>query len=197
MPGGLPHLAGAGGVVGGRAEIGAAIPTNAFAQVTFVYRPVGTTAWTPLGTDDNAPYRVFQDVTGIAKGTLLEYRAVAKDIAGNVSAASSYGIVGDAAAHRRRRARPVGPVTQPDNVSRPRHHNTEMGCAGDWQPDCAQAQLDAGRPRTRSGRAPTDRSRPATTPTRPRSTRRWDENYGAGGAQGRRQHHLHRARRQR
>ncbi len=74
-----------GGVVGGRAEIGAAIPENAFAQVTFAYRPVGTTGVAALGTDDNAPYRVFQDVTAIAKGTLLEYRAVAKDSSGNVS----------------------------------------------------------------------------------------------------------------
>ena len=57
-----------GGVVGGRAEIGAAIPENAFAQVTFAYRPVGTQAWTTLGTDDNAPYRVFQDVTGGGQG---------------------------------------------------------------------------------------------------------------------------------
>ena len=84
-----------GAVVGGRAEIGAAIPDNTFAQVTFLYRPVGTTAWQRLGTDDNAPYRVFHDVSGMAKGTLLEYRAVAKDSAGHVSASSSYGIVGD------------------------------------------------------------------------------------------------------
>ena len=62
--------------VGGRAEIAAAVPENAPATVTFGYRPVGTTAWQRLGADDNAPYRVFHDVSGQPKGTLLEYRAV-------------------------------------------------------------------------------------------------------------------------
>ena len=86
----------AGAVVGGRAEIGAGLPEDGFTQVTFLYRPVGTTAWHRLGTDDNAPYRVFHDVSAMPKGTLLEYRAVAKDAAGHVGATSSYGVVGDA-----------------------------------------------------------------------------------------------------
>jgi pullulanase-type alpha-1,6-glucosidase len=134
---------GAGDVVGGRAEIGAAIPANAFVQTSFYYRPVGTTDWQALGTDDNAPYRVFQDVSGIAKGTLLEYRAVAKDSAGHVSAASSYGIVGEPKSSGGGGGG-VGPVTQPDNVSVPGDHNSEMGCAADWAPDCPQAQLALG-----------------------------------------------------
>jgi glycosidase len=86
-----------GAIVGGRAEISAALTENAFAQVTFAVRPVGTSTWHALGTDDNAPYRVFDDVSGRAKGTLLEYRAITKDNSGNVSAASSYGVVGDPA----------------------------------------------------------------------------------------------------
>lgn len=32
-------------------------------------------------------------------------------------------------------------VEQPEAVSVPGSHNTEMGCAQDWQPDCEQAQL--------------------------------------------------------
>src|SRR5690606_25876886 len=36
---------------------------------------------------------------------------------------------------------PIGPITQPDFVSAPGSHNSEMGCPGDWQPDCDQAQL--------------------------------------------------------
>ena len=60
-----------GGVVGGRAEISAALTDSAFSQVTLATRPVGTSSWRVLGTDDNAPYRVFDDVTGRAKGTLL------------------------------------------------------------------------------------------------------------------------------
>ena len=109
----------AGGVVGGRAEIGAAIPEQRV-RPGHLRLPAGGHDGldSALGTDDNAPYRVFHDVTGIAKGTLLEYRAVAKDISGNVSATSTYGIVGDPRAGGGG-SRPVGPVTQPDNVSVP------------------------------------------------------------------------------
>ena len=172
----------AGGVVGGRAEIGAAVPEDAFAQVSFAYRPVGTTAWQRLGTDDNAPYRVFQDVSGVAKGTLLEYRAVARDISGNLSATSSYGIVGDPAPSGGG-AGPVGPVTQPDAVSVPGTHNSEMGCAGDWQPDCAQAQL------TLDAQDQIWKGTYSTIPAgsndyKAAINKSWDENYGAGGAKG-------------
>ncbi|WP_270887463.1 pullulanase-type alpha-1,6-glucosidase [Pedococcus sp. 5OH_020] len=172
---------GAGDVVGGRAEIGAAIPDNTFAQVSFVYRPVGTTAWTALGTDDNAPYRVFHDVSGIAKGTLLEYRAIAKDSAGHLSAASSYGVVGEPKASGGG-AGGVGPVTQPDNVSVPGDHNSEMGCPGDWQPDCAQAQL-ALDPKDKIWKGT------YTLPAAPYAykvaiNKSWDENYGAGAVKG-------------
>ena len=136
----------AGGVVGGRAEIGASVPEHTYAQVTFAYRPVGVDAWTVLGTDDNAPYRVFHDVSGMPHGTLLEYRAVLEDHSGNVSASSSYGTVGEPASTGGGGggSDPVGPVEQPGAVSVPGTHNTEMGCPGDWQPDCAQAQLSLG-----------------------------------------------------
>ncbi|MFC8504090.1 pullulanase-type alpha-1,6-glucosidase [Pedococcus sp. NPDC057267] len=170
----------AGGVVGGRAEIGAAIPSNTFAQVTFAYRPVGTSAWTTLGTDDNAPYRVFHDVSGIAKGTLLEYRAIAKDSAGHVSATSSYGVVGDAPTAGGGSTGGVGPVTQPDAVSVPGDHNSEMGCSADWAPDCPQAQL-ALDPRDQVWKGHyTDL--PPSTPFAYKAAinRKWDENYGAG-----------------
>jgi hypothetical protein len=130
-----------GAVVGGRAEIGAAITENTFAQTSFAYRPVGTREWKPLGTDDSAPYRVFHDVSGVAKGTLLEYRAVVKDSSGNLSATSSYGVAGDPAVGGGEGGGGVGPVVQPDFASVPGDHNSEMGCSGDWQPDCAQAQL--------------------------------------------------------
>jgi hypothetical protein len=62
--------------------------------VTFLYRPAGTRSWATIGTDDNAPYRVFHDVSAIEKGTTLEYRAVLRDSSGNVSATSTHGVVG-------------------------------------------------------------------------------------------------------
>jgi pullulanase-type alpha-1,6-glucosidase len=165
-----------GAVVGGRAEISAATTENTFAQATFLYRPVGTTAWQTIGTDDAAPYRVFQDVSGMAKGTLLEYRAILKDSSGNVSATSSYGVVGDAQASGGGGG--VGPVVQPDNVSVPGDLNSEMGCPGDWQPDCPQAQMSLGG---------NDMIWRLTT-TIPAAqyaykaaiNKTWDENYGAG-----------------
>ncbi len=170
----------AGAVVGGRAEIGAAVAENAFAQVTFAYRPVGTTEWTRLGTDDNAPYRVYQDLTGVAKGTLLEYRAVLEDASGNRSASSGYGVVGDPPAPGGGGGGGVQPVQQPPAVSVPGDHNAEMGCPGDWQPDCdaAQLSLDAD-----------DEIWKRTFTTLPAGdfaykaaiNRSWDENYGAGG----------------
>jgi pullulanase-type alpha-1,6-glucosidase len=175
---------GAGDVVGGRAEIGAAIPDNTFAQVSFLARPVGTTAWTKLGTDDNAPYRVFHDVsdvTAFPKGTLLEYRAVAKDSVGHLSAASSYGIVGEPKASGGGGGG-VGPVTQPDAVSVPGDHNSEMGCAADWSPDCTQAQLTLD-PKDQIWKGT------YTLPAAPYAykaaiNKSWDENYGAGGVPG-------------
>lgn len=171
-----------GAVVGGRAEIGAAITENTFAQTTFLYRPVGTSAWKALGTDDSAPYRVFHDVSGMAEGTLLEYRAVVKDSSGNISASSSYGIVGKPAAGGGGgdAGGGVGPVVQPANVSVPGDHNSEMGCTGDWQPDCPQAQLtlDA-KDQIWKGTY--------TLPAAPHAykaaiNKSWDENYGVGGA---------------
>lgn len=172
-----------GAVVGGRAEIGAAITENTFAQTTFLYRPVGTTKWTTVGTDDSAPYRVFHDVSGIAKGTLLEYRALVKDSSGNVSATSSYGIVGDPAkGGSGGDGGGVGPVVQPANVSVPGDHNSEMGCSGDWAPDCDQAQLtlDA-KDQIWKGTY--------TIPAAPHAykaaiNKSWDENYGAGAKAG-------------
>ncbi|MGB5952575.1 MAG: pullulanase-type alpha-1,6-glucosidase [Ornithinimicrobium sp.] len=168
----------AGDVVGGRAEIGAAVAENAFAQVSFLVRPVGTSDWMPLGTDDNAPYRVFQDVSNIADGTLLEYRAVLKDADGNISAASSYGVVGQPASSGGG-AGPVGPVEQPDNVSVPGDHNSEMGCPGDWQPDCDQAQLSLdAKDMIWKGTVDIPGGNYAFKAAINKS---WDENYGAGG----------------
>jgi len=131
---------GLGGTVGGRAEIGVSVPAGGFNQVSLAWRPAGTTAWTPLGTDDNAPYRVFHDVSSLPKGTLVEYHAVLRDHSGNLSQASTSAVVGDPPAEPTPED-PGGPVTQPGAVSIPGDLNTEMGCAEDWAPVCANAAL--------------------------------------------------------
>ena len=171
-----------GGIVGGRAEIAAATPDAVFAQVTFAVRPVGTPDWTVLGTDDTAPYRVFHDVSGMPHGTLLEYRAILADSRGNLSVDSSWGRVGDPVADDPGPGPgPIGPITQPDFVSAPGSHNSEMGCPGDWQPDCDQAQLsldadDLVWKGTYDLPAGDYEFKAAINKS-------WDENYGAGGVQ--------------
>jgi hypothetical protein len=172
--------AGSGGVVGGRAAITATLTggtPNGLNEVTVAYRPVGTTAWTVLGTDDNAPYRVFHDVSGLAKGTLLEYRVVVKDASGRISATSTTAVVGDPPPAP---GTGGGPVTQPDAVAVAGTFNTEMGCTDDWMPTCDQAQLTLD---------PADQiwkgtyTLPATSyGYKVAINKAWDENYGAGGA---------------
>jgi pullulanase-type alpha-1,6-glucosidase len=133
---------GPGATVGGRAEVGVSVPAGGFNQVTLAWRPVGGDDWTVLGTDDNAPYRVFHDVTGLDHGTLLEYRAVLKDHSGNLAVAGTYASVGDPApSGPGQDPGDGGPVTQPSAVSIPGNLNPAMGCPGEWQPECDQAQL--------------------------------------------------------
>jgi hypothetical protein len=70
----------------------------------------------------------------------------------------------------------------PSEVSVPGSHSSEMGCPGDWQPECAQAQLT---------RDPTDGVWKGTFTMSPGSyeykaalNMSWDENYGANAAPG-------------
>lgn len=131
-----------GAVVGGRTEVSAAVRGSGPIQVSFAYRMVGSDDWHYIGTDDNAPYRVFHDTSALAKGTLVEYRAVAKDRSGRLGAASASGLVGTPKpVSGGGDGGPSGPVVQPDAVSVPGTHNSAMGCGGDWQPACDQAQL--------------------------------------------------------
>ncbi|MET0866402.1 MAG: pullulanase-type alpha-1,6-glucosidase [Nakamurella sp.] len=173
---------GPGGTVGGRAEVGVSVPAGGFNQVTLAWRPVGTTDWTPLGTDDNAPYRVFHDVTGLAKGTLLEYHAVLRDHSGNLNSASTYAVVGDPAIV------PTdpgtgGPVEQPESVTIAGTLQDELGCPGEWQPDCAATHLTLD---TDDQIWKATFESPVPLPAGSYQYKvaindSWDENYGAGG----------------
>lgn len=123
----------------GRTEVRADVQASTFAQTTFLYRPVGTSTWTTLGTDDNAPFRVFHDVSGFPVDTYLEYRAVTKDAAGRVAADSTWGVVVPPPQPAIDNGDP--PATQPGGVAVAGTHNTEMGCPEDWMPSCSQAGL--------------------------------------------------------
>jgi pullulanase-type alpha-1,6-glucosidase len=162
----------------GRVELRVALPENAFSEVTQAWRVAGAPSWTTLGTDDNAPYRVMPDATGLAKGTLIETRAVVRDASGNLSASSSFGILGEPSGGAGGGGGgPIDPVVQPADVSIPGDFDSELGCPADWMPDCDQAQL------TRRGDDVWQK-----TVTIPAGTyaykaaidKAWTENYGAG-----------------
>ncbi|HPF77070.1 pullulanase X25 domain-containing protein, partial [Phycicoccus elongatus] len=175
-----------GATVSGRQEVRADVKSDTFAQTTFLYRLAGAKDWLTIGTDDNAPFRVFHDVSGMPLGSVLEYRAVTRDAAGRVAASGSWAVVGKAQ---------VGggevengdPVTQPSSVAIAGTLNGEMGCPhtplgngdNDWEPDCDQAQLHLdGNDQIWKGTW--------TLPAGPYGykaalNRSWTENYGAKG----------------
>jgi alpha-amylase len=68
----------------GRMHVVADVAGSSFYEVTF-YAQVGDGPWQPVGTDDNAPYQVFHDVSGLPTGTPLHYRAVVLDNRGHSS----------------------------------------------------------------------------------------------------------------
>ncbi|SDD58521.1 pullulanase X25 domain-containing protein [Auraticoccus monumenti] len=177
-PDGRPGQPAEQSVVGGRAEIRAGSVEDVAATAGFAWREAGTQEWTPLGVDDNAPYRVFHDVRGLGAGTLLEYRVVLRDSSGNLSADSASAVVGDPVPVDPGPGGPTGPVEQPDAVAVAGDHNSEMGCPADWSPDCdaAQLTLDAEDGIWKGT---------FTLPASPHAykaaiDRSWDENYGEG-----------------
>jgi glycosidase len=66
-----------------RAEVRADVAGDSFYEVTFEAK-AGNGDWQTLGTDDSAPYRVFQDVSDVPAGTTLSYRATVLDNAGHM-----------------------------------------------------------------------------------------------------------------
>ncbi|WP_194762546.1 pullulanase-type alpha-1,6-glucosidase [Microbacterium sp. UFMG61] len=108
-----------------------------WAQTSFAWRVVGSDEWQALGTAEDTDPRVFHDIRDLANGTLIEYRAVTTDAAGNHAAASTYASVGNAVTLE------VGeePESPIDMVTVPGSLNSEMGCAGDWDPACERAKL--------------------------------------------------------
>jgi len=70
------------GALRDRAEVRAQVAGDGFAEVTFLAR-AGAGGWRPIGTDDNAPYRVFHDVADLEPGTRVQYKAVVLDNAGH------------------------------------------------------------------------------------------------------------------
>ena len=66
-----------------RLQVAAEVEGDSFYEVTFLARKGDRGRWRAIGTDDNAPYRVFHDVADKRPGTRVEYKAVVLDNAGH------------------------------------------------------------------------------------------------------------------
>ncbi|MCE7983451.1 MAG: pullulanase-type alpha-1,6-glucosidase [Caldilinea sp. CFX5] len=81
-----------GNTVPDRLEIRAAVAGTGYAEVTFAVRATGTTTYTVIGVDDNAPYRVFYDASKLPANTTLDILAIANDLNGNLKGATVTGV---------------------------------------------------------------------------------------------------------
>lgn len=127
----------AGAGVSGVSPVAADVDDSTWQETSIAWRVAGSDEWHALGTAEDTSPRVFHDTAGLADGTLLEYRAVSTDAAGQRSAASTYASVGNAI-NLVEEEEPEPPI---DLVTVPGNHNSEMGCAGDWAPGCEVAKL--------------------------------------------------------
>ncbi|MFK4850082.1 pullulanase-type alpha-1,6-glucosidase [Microbacterium sp. ZW T6_19] len=126
----------AGAGVTGQSAVQASI-ADQWTQTSFAYRVAGDDEWHALGTAEDTDPRVFHDIAGLKKGTLVEYRAVTTDAAGHHSAASTYASVGNAVTLEA----PEEPESPIDMVTVAGSLDSEIGCAGDWDPACEKAKL--------------------------------------------------------
>jgi hypothetical protein len=68
-----------------RMQVRASVAGDSFYEVTFLARE-GKGGWKRIGTDDTAPYRVFDDVADLRAGTRVHYKAIV--LAGNKTRSS-------------------------------------------------------------------------------------------------------------
>jgi glycosidase len=69
-----------------RIEVAAELDADVLAEVTFAVRE-GNGDYVPIGTDDNAPYRVFYDASHLrgAEPASLSFRAIVNDLSGHLA----------------------------------------------------------------------------------------------------------------
>jgi len=83
----------AGAEVLDRLEVGASLSSADYTEVTFAVSVDGG-PYEHIGTDDNAPYRVFYDVSELPAGTTVEFKAIADNMSGAISSAKVGAVVG-------------------------------------------------------------------------------------------------------
>jgi pullulanase-type alpha-1,6-glucosidase len=173
-----------GAALSGVSPVRADVADDVWSETSFAYRVVGGDTWMPLGTAETTSPRVFHDVAGLADGTLVEYRAVSVDATGTAVAASTFGSVGvavDGVVPDEPEEPGPGTGRTDIQVSIPGDLNSELGCPGDWQPECEAIQLTHRGNGVYSGTF--------TVPAGDWQYKiaingSWTENYGAGGVPG-------------
>lgn len=177
----------AGAAVTGSAAV-SADADDSWRETSFAWRVVGSNDWHALGTAEDTTPGVFHDVDGLANGTLVEYRAVSTDAAGNRSADSTYASVGNKVNLAVPPVDPEDPEEpepqEPTNythVSVPGSFNSEAGCPGDWDPGCDVVQMIKvnGIWTLKLENLPA-----GSWEFKIATEKSWDENYGAGGVPG-------------
>ncbi|WP_366145593.1 pullulanase-type alpha-1,6-glucosidase [Cryobacterium sp.] len=164
----------AGAGVSGVSPVSATVDESTWAETGFAWRVVGSPDWTALGTAEDTSPRVFHDTAGLAPGTLVEYRAVTTDAAGNHAAASTFASVGNSVT-----LTDTGtPPPAIDMVTVAGSLDSEIGCAGDWQPGCDAAKLTK---RADGIYAGTFDLPAGAYEYKIAINGSWDINYGAGG----------------
>jgi pullulanase-type alpha-1,6-glucosidase len=68
----------------GTVTVGADVPGGGFDRVSFAAQ-IGNGPWQVLGTADNGTYKVTQDLSAVAPGTVVRYKAVVQDSAGRLA----------------------------------------------------------------------------------------------------------------
>ncbi|MBM7769288.1 pullulanase-type alpha-1,6-glucosidase [Glutamicibacter nicotianae] len=151
---------------------------QAWAETSMSWREVGTEKWHLLGVAEGHTPRVFHDVSSLPQGTLVEYRAVSTNAAGEHSAASTYASVGNDVSGFAKEKPVESDISM---VTVPGSHNTEMGCVTDWDPACEAAKLTEQPGGVYSGEFEV----PAGDyEYKVAINGSWDLNYGVGGVAG-------------
>lgn len=181
----------AGAAVTGVAPVAADVADGVWSETSFAWRVVGDDEWHALGTAEDTTPRVFHDVAGLAKGTLVEYRAVSTDAAGHRSAGSTFASVGNRVnvtvpEEPEEPEEPAEPEPQDPKpyefVSVPGSFNSEAGCADDWQPACAAVQMELVDETI--WRLEFENLPAGDYAYKIAVEKSWAENYGAGGVAG-------------
>lgn len=110
----------AAGEVFGRAEISVSLGRNQLAEVTFAVKGANDADYTILGTDTNAPYRVFYDVSDLPLDTSLTFAAVVNDLNGHLRVVKETAVT------------VTDPNTVPDAGYAVLHYNRPVGDYDGW-----------------------------------------------------------------